>query len=268
MLLSAALVAAGALTSMAQSSVYSLNVVGYVNVPVYPGLNLIAAPLQNADATSNPQSVLGTFSPVLQGNSLLFIYNPTNAATGPGTGTGSGGFDQNLIAGGDGNWYSSVSGQTPPDPSEGTCPPGTSFFVVNNCGPGTGNPATTNILTIVGSVVQGTNNYTVFPGLNFLADPVSVAQDISTNGFPVIDNDLLFTWGDGSDGGGPVVASPWNSAYDQNLIGEGNDGPGTGPAFLDPNSGNPVPVALAPGAGFVYVNSGSARTWTRSFTVQ
>jgi len=46
-LLCAAAVAAGALTSMAQSNVYSLNIVGYVNTPMVTGYNLLGNPLDN-----------------------------------------------------------------------------------------------------------------------------------------------------------------------------------------------------------------------------
>ncbi len=46
-LLCAAALAAGAVSSMAQSNVYSLNIVGYVNVPLVTGFNLIANPLDN-----------------------------------------------------------------------------------------------------------------------------------------------------------------------------------------------------------------------------
>ena len=46
-LLCAAALAAGALTSMAQGNVYSLNIVGYVNVPLATGYNLVANPLDN-----------------------------------------------------------------------------------------------------------------------------------------------------------------------------------------------------------------------------
>ena len=52
LLSTAALLAAGVATPMAQSSnVYSLNVVGYVNVPVYGGgqYNMICNPLNNAN---------------------------------------------------------------------------------------------------------------------------------------------------------------------------------------------------------------------------
>jgi len=48
MLLTAAMVAAGALSSVAQN-VYSVNVVGYVNVPIVPGYSLLANPLLSVD---------------------------------------------------------------------------------------------------------------------------------------------------------------------------------------------------------------------------
>jgi len=50
-LLCAAALAAGVATSMAQSNVYSLNVVGYVNVPVPVGYSLIANPLNAGNNT-------------------------------------------------------------------------------------------------------------------------------------------------------------------------------------------------------------------------
>jgi hypothetical protein len=50
-LLCAAAVAASAASSMAQSNVYSLNIVGYVNVPMVSGFNLIANPLDNGTNT-------------------------------------------------------------------------------------------------------------------------------------------------------------------------------------------------------------------------
>ena len=47
----AAALAAGALTSMAQGNVYSLNIVGYVNVPLNTGFNIVANPLDNGTNT-------------------------------------------------------------------------------------------------------------------------------------------------------------------------------------------------------------------------
>ena len=92
-LLCAAALAAGALTSMAQGNVYSLNIVGYVNVPLATGFNLIANPLDNGTNDLNslfPTAALGdtvyTFSGG-QFNPSVFIssWSP-DAVIPPGIG--------------------------------------------------------------------------------------------------------------------------------------------------------------------------------------
>src|SRR5204863_74286 len=76
--------------------------------------------------------------------------------------------------------------------------------------------------------------------------------NIATNGFPIGDNDVLFTWD---------VAG---QTYNQSLIGQASPA-----AWLDPVTFNPVVVAPAVGAGFVVNrNSGPTTTWNRSFTIQ
>jgi hypothetical protein len=52
-LLGLAALAVSAVTCVAQSNVYSLNIVGYVNVDVAPGLNLIANPLKPSNGNYN-----------------------------------------------------------------------------------------------------------------------------------------------------------------------------------------------------------------------
>ena len=75
----AAALAAGALTSMAQGNVYSLNIVGYVNVPLATGYNLIANPLDNGTNDLNslfPNATLGDTVYTFNGttfNSAVFI---------------------------------------------------------------------------------------------------------------------------------------------------------------------------------------------------
>lgn len=51
LLAAAAILAAGLASSMAQSNVYSLNVVGYVNKPLVAGFNLISNPLNTTNNT-------------------------------------------------------------------------------------------------------------------------------------------------------------------------------------------------------------------------
>jgi len=58
LLLTAALAAAGAATSMAQS-IYSVNAVGYVNKPVYHGFSIIANPFTNV-ADDTLDTLIGT----------------------------------------------------------------------------------------------------------------------------------------------------------------------------------------------------------------
>jgi len=80
-LLTAALVAAGAATSMAQ--VYSLNVVGYINVAVTNGFQMIACPLQcspdNTVATlfGNPPAALTAGSTLYKFSNATGLYTPT-----------------------------------------------------------------------------------------------------------------------------------------------------------------------------------------------
>jgi len=53
LLAAAVMLAAGLASSMAQSNVYSLNVVGYVNTPLIAGFNLISSPLNTTSNTLN-----------------------------------------------------------------------------------------------------------------------------------------------------------------------------------------------------------------------
>jgi hypothetical protein len=71
-LLCAAALAAGVVTTMAQSNVYSLNVVGYVNVPTLGGGNftLVANPLNNAN-----NNISNLFS-VAQDGDQVYRWNP------------------------------------------------------------------------------------------------------------------------------------------------------------------------------------------------
>jgi hypothetical protein len=70
MLLAAAFAAAGVATSMAQ--VYSVNAVGYVNVTVKPGFNLIANPLTAADNTVN--TLFKNFQGGAPEGAKVFVY--------------------------------------------------------------------------------------------------------------------------------------------------------------------------------------------------
>jgi hypothetical protein len=245
-LLTAALVAAGVASSMAQSNVYSLNVVGYVNLTVKPGYNLITLPLQNADPTSSINSVLTNTTPVLPFGSFVSTFN-----------SGTQGYNQAVYAGGDGNWYDGnfVFLVT------NSLPPGSGFFL-NLLG-------TSNVtITVVGSVLTGTNTYPVSPGYGFYGQFVPIVGDLTTNGFPIVDNSFLnFFNNPGGYSQAYYGLGTDDSGFDTNGNLTGN--PASVPVFCDGNFTIRELVEPAVGQGFLYYYKGvSTATWSQNFTVQ
>jgi hypothetical protein len=82
LLVAAAMLAAGAATSMAQSNVYSLNVVGYVNQTLPSGFTMIANPLNTSSNTLNGLlTSLPPGSQVLKWNGTAFNVRTKFGAT-------------------------------------------------------------------------------------------------------------------------------------------------------------------------------------------
>jgi len=100
----AALLAAGALSSMAQSNVYSLNVVGYVNVTLNTGFNMLANQL-DLDGTGLNNTVTTVFGTALPSGSSVYAYvngayNPSASYTTKGGWSGGAGVQAGLQPGG------------------------------------------------------------------------------------------------------------------------------------------------------------------------
>src|ERR1051325_4212662 len=129
-LVTAALVAAGITTSMAQA-VYSVNIVGYINKPLPHGLSLIANQL-NASPDNKVQTLFGTPA----GPITVFKFNPT-----------TGNFDQAAFDP-DAGWG---------DPTSMVLNPGEGAFVDNGSDPFT--------LTLVGEV-KLSSTVNIHPGLD------------------------------------------------------------------------------------------------------
>lgn len=75
MLLSALIGTIGAVSAMAQTNVYSLNAVGYINITAYPGFNMISCPL-----IASPDNTLNTLLPDTNGaykKWQVWTFNPT-----------------------------------------------------------------------------------------------------------------------------------------------------------------------------------------------
>jgi hypothetical protein len=233
LLAAAAILAAGFATVQAQN-VYSLNVVGYVNLTLKPGYNLITPQLKDASGSTSV-NVLLTNAPALADNSTFFGWNAgaqtfTDASIWVGTPP-------------DGPaWYLSDFS----DFSAATAPRGNSYFIFN----AGGSDAT---LTLVGEVPQGANSVTVPNNYGFLGDFVPASQEISTNGFPIADNATVFTWN--------ATAQTYTDA----LIGVA--APPDGPAWYNSDFSAQVPFAPAVGQGFVHYTTAGSATWNRNFTV-
>jgi hypothetical protein len=148
-ILTAAFVAAGALSSMAQSNVYSLNVVGYVNVPLVAGFNMIANPL-DLDGTGTNNTVSGVFGTSLANNSQVYKFS-------------GGGFNSTFIFA-RGAWSAGANTATL-NPGEGI------FLSV---------PANTNF-TFVGQVLQGSQtNQFIAPGYTLLGSKIPLSGGLQT----------------------------------------------------------------------------------------
>jgi hypothetical protein len=157
LLLSAALVAAGVASSMAQTSnVYSLNVVGYVNVVAPTGYSIVNNPLDSGNNT------ITNLFPAPANGTAIFVFTP-----------GVGFVGQNFFNG----WTT---------PSQQLAP-GTGFFLFNP-----GAPVTN---TFVGTVVQGTTTNSLASGYNLVGSTAPIAGVVDTGlNVPAVNGTAIFTY--------------------------------------------------------------------------
>lgn len=160
LLLTAALSAVGVASSLAQ--VFSVNAVGYVNVTVAPGFQMIANPLE---ATSNTVSAL--LSNVPEGT-IIYKFNSATGQYSINT------FDF-------GEWSS---------PNE-TLAPGEGAFIRN--------PGTTAInVTFVGEVKQGALSNPIPAGFSIRSSQVPQTGTLVDLGFPGVDGDIVYKFNEGT----------------------------------------------------------------------
>ena len=170
-LLSVAAIAASAITAMAQTSVYSLNIVGYATVTVPSGFSILANPL-SAGATNGAAEIGLT----IDGEQIL-TWNSAKSTFTFVT------FDATL------GWLDANFAATVPP----SLPPGVGFFFFN---PG---KTATNI-TFVGQVVpnpSSTNTLSVAAGFSMIGSPLPAnVTDITTApvSLPKLDGMQVLTW--------------------------------------------------------------------------
>jgi hypothetical protein len=174
LLLSAVALAAGLVSSVAQSNVYSANVVGYVNLPLTEGFNLVANQL-DLDLTGTNNTIVNVFSNSLPANAKVYSWNgasfniSTFAVNKSGTAT---------------NWSLNF-----------TVNPGQGMWVDIPAGAFGG--STSNV-TIVGNVLQGTlvnPNLPPAGGFSLVSSEVPISGGVTTNlMYKPLLNDKVYLW--------------------------------------------------------------------------
>jgi len=265
MLLSALLGTIGSVSVMAQTNVYSLNAVGYVNVTCAPGFTMISCPLiTTPDNTVG--SILNNSNGSLSGCEVFFYYPSVGTLVGDTAqpiGNGSRGTTTNA----DG-W--ALGGTN-------VAQPGVGFWFQNIT-------STNIVVTFVGQVPTSANynmTNTLVSGFNLVSTILPIAGDIITNAFTttnsgvVITNsglgnltnynigDQVFVYNNvlGSTSNGfTTYASSSNSRLNGHGYSEAPGGPGDWNSFGDP-------YTQFVGAGFWYQNTGATVNWVENYSV-
>jgi hypothetical protein len=239
LLLSTLLGAIGTVAVHAQS-VYSLNAVGYINVTLYPGFNMVSVPL-----LTSPDNTIGTVlnnaSGALNGDNVYF-YSP---ATGLYT------EDSAVAVGGGRGQTTNVDGWS----SGGTqvASPGVGFWFQNR--------GSTNItVTFVGTVPSGPITNTLVAGFNMVGSVVPMSGDVVSNTISAFTNynvgDDVYTYD---------PTQPPATAYTEYSSGTGRGG-GNGYLGQWALPGDPIIPNVA--QGFWYNNRvGTPVNWVENFSV-
>jgi hypothetical protein len=218
LLIAAAALAGSVISSQAQ--VYSQNIVGYINVPIVSaGYTAVASQL-DYDGTGTNNSVATVFGTNLVVNTIVYAWN--------GAGYAQAKWENNKGVnqwGGDTNSVSAA------------LKAGLGVMIKS--------PATNN-LTLVGTVLQGTNVIQLVDGYNLVSSVAPISGGVSTAlGYAPNVNDIVYTWS--------TTAQGWNQSKWEDKKG-----------VLSWGSGEPQ---ISVGAPF-FILTTAAETWTNSFVSQ
>jgi hypothetical protein len=237
LLLSALLGAIGSVAVQAQTNVYSLNAVGYINVTVYPGFNIISCPL-----IGSPDNTVGTLMNNGDGHltgSTVYFYSPATGysidnalsrTTKPST-TNANGWNNNgtnVLAPGVACWFQ--------------------------------NAFTTNLtLTFVGTVPSGSLTNTLVSGFNLVSSILPTSGDLASNTLTTLTNynigDTVYTF------------TPTPSAT--YTVYQSGSGKGFGEGYNGNWNANGDPQLPSVGGGFWYQNNTASSTvnWVENYSV-
>jgi hypothetical protein len=168
LLIAAAALAGSVISSQAQ--VYSQNIVGYINVPLVNGFSVVANQL-DYDGTGTNNTVATVFGTNLIAPSTVYAWDPSSSTYNKAQWQAKNGVTK---------WGGATN----------------SISAALNAGFGVfvQSPATNN-LTLVGTVLQGTNLISLVPGFNFVSSVAPISGGVTTNlGYVPNLNDYLYTW--------------------------------------------------------------------------
>ena len=247
MLISALLGALGSVSVMAQTNVYSLNTVGYINITVQQGYNIITCPL-----VTSPDNTLGSVLPNTTSNfdqCVLTLYSPS---AGPTTITA-----KNPALPGTGGTGWSPAGSS----SNVVLAPGVGFWIYNG-------QSSNLTITLVGTVTNGLATNMLQSGYNLVSSMLPMSGDIYTN--PLCGNDGVH--------GFTNVNTTGDEIYVFNPVGQVGYTGGvysTIATNLSENNGSPVecqtwklgdPIVQYVGEGFFYYDSGATINWVENYS--
>jgi len=237
--LSALLGMIGSASLVAQTNVYSLNAVGYINVTIVPGFNMISCPL-----IASPDNTIGTLLP--NGGGGQPTSNQYNGWAVYQWSPGINNYVADSAAAKAANNAGHVNGWT--GGGTITMNPGQAVWVSSSAGA----PV---IVTFVGTVPQNgssTLTQTLFPGFNMVSSAIPMSGDLVAN------TNTLLT---GFEGGGDATYF-----WDVNLSPANYDTPNNYTTKHGWNGNDPTTTNIA--QGFWYYNNGAGNeTWTENFAI-
>jgi len=196
-----AVLAAGAVTCVAQNNVYSLNIVGYVNVPVEAQkFYLLENPLTKANSGGNNiTNLVPTLNNTFDG-SIIYTFESGKLSVAA-----------TYVA--DYGWYSDI-------PAQADLPPGKGFYLY---------PTAAGTVTFVGEVVLGsTNVLTGGNNFNLVGSPYPAAMSLKALGLTGQDGDIVYRYSTAKNSLSPVTFVADYGWYDDAAV---NGGPVEGPAL-------------------------------------
>jgi len=234
LLLTALLGALGSVAVNAQTNVYSLNAVGYINVTNLPGFNMISCPL-----IASPDNTVGTVLNNANGayiGDAVFFYDNATGTLGTDLGKAIGGRNGTTNANG---WANNGTN---------LLSPGVACWFQN--------AGTTNIvITFVGTVPSGSLTNVLAPGYNMVASILPTSGDLASNTLTTLTNynigDEVFLFSN------PSTFTIFQSGSGRNF-GFGYHGNWTA-------GGDPVIPNV--GQGFWYQNNGATVNWVENYSV-